>query len=189
MTSISSFGSQFTSPLQRLQSELTSQVSAGTIAASDQDALSAALEDIDEAMRSGAQADRTSGTRPSPSDMQSKLEDLISSQVDSGSLTSDQADELKELFASAMPSGGAGGPGGPGGPGGGPGGPGGPPPTEESEETSSTSSSSSSETDIQALLEEFMKSLQDALDKTSASYGADGRKSSLAASLVFDYQS
>jgi len=176
MTSISSFGSQFTSPLQRLQSELTSQVSAGTIAASDQDALSAALEDIDEAMRSGAQADRTSGTRPSSSDMQSKLEDLISSQVDSGSLTSDQADELKELFASAMPSGGPGG------------GPSGPPPTEENEETSSTSSSSS-ETDIQALLEEFMKSLQDALDKTSASYGADGRKSSLAASLVLDYQS
>jgi hypothetical protein len=176
MTSITSLGYQFSSPLQRLQSELSTQIADGAISASDESALSAALEDIDDAMQSQAQSDSVDETPPSPSDMQSKLDELISAQVESGNLTSDQADELKELFASAMPT---------GGPQGGSG-PGGPPPPAEAEESDETTSSS--DTDLQAVLEDFLKSLQETLDETSASYGADGRKSSVTASLVFDYQ-
>jgi hypothetical protein len=157
---------------------LSTQIADGAIAASDESALSAALEDIDDAMQSQAQSDGANGTRPSPSDMQSKLDELISAQVESGNLTGDQADELKELFASAVPTGGPQGGSGPGGP---------PPPAAEDEESDETTSSS--DTDLQAVLEDFLKSLQETLDGTSASYGADGRKSSVTASLVFDYQS
>ena len=50
MTSISSAGiapHAFTSPRELLQNELLSEVSSGAISADDQDALSAALDDID----------------------------------------------------------------------------------------------------------------------------------------------
>jgi len=47
LSSISfSSSSQHTSPLQRLQNELTSEVQSGQISASDQSALSAALSSI-----------------------------------------------------------------------------------------------------------------------------------------------
>jgi hypothetical protein len=176
MTSITSVGQQHTSPLQRLQSELSSEVQSGSISQDDESTLNTALETIDDAMQSQAQSDRSSGTRPSASDMKSKLDDLISSQVDSGSLTSSQADELKQLFASAMPD---------------KDGAGGPPPSAGSDDTdsSSSSSTSSSSTDLQSVLEDFMKSLQDTLDESSSSYGADGRKSSVSAALLVNYQS
>jgi hypothetical protein len=189
MSSISSVSHQFTSPLQLLKNELSSEVSSGVVASGDQDALSSALDAIDEAMQSEAKSDRGSGTRPSPSDMQEKLESLISAQVDSGQLTESQANELKGVFANAMPEpGGGGGPGGAGGPGG-PGGPGGAPPPNDSDSDSDSSSTDSTETSVQKLLEEFLKTLQASLDKSSASYGADGRSSSVSAALLIDYQS
>src|SRR5262249_35431266 len=130
MTSISAASSQpaYQSPLERLQNELQSEVSAGTIGSNDQDALSSALDDIDQALQSQRQSDQASGTRPSRSEMKSKIDDLIAQEVQNGKLTSDQADELKNVFAKTFQHGpgGAGGPGGPGGAGGGAGrGPGG----------------------------------------------------------------
>lgn len=104
-------------PLQKLQQELQAELSSGKISSGDQDALSSALTDID----SSLQADRSSqssGSRPSPDEMKSKIDDLISAQVSSGKLTSDQATELQGVFQSAFADGGPGGAGGPKGAGG-----------------------------------------------------------------------
>src|SRR3954469_4161740 len=105
---------QHVSPRDMLQNELASEVSSGQISSADKDALSAALDSIDTAMK--GQRPAGGGKPPSPDEMQSKISDLIQSQVDSGALTSDQANELKTVFANAMPKGGPGGPGGAGGP-------------------------------------------------------------------------
>src|SRR5262249_4270104 len=121
MTSISAISANtYQSPLQRLQDELQSEVSAGTISSSDQTALSSALTDIDAAMQASRSTDQSSGTRPSPEDLKSKIDSLIAGEVSSGKLTSDQATELQGVFKSAFANGpgGAGGPGGPGGAGG-----------------------------------------------------------------------
>src|SRR6476646_6988692 len=98
MTSIGSTSSQaFSSPLDRLKNELSTEVQAGTVKSADQDALSNALDSID----SSLQADRASqsqGSRPDPSELGKKIDDLISQQVEAGTLTSDQASELQGLF-------------------------------------------------------------------------------------------
>ena len=111
MTSISAASAQsYQSPLQKLQDELLSEVKSGAIKSSDQDALSAALTDIDSAMQASRASDQASGTRPSHADLKSKFDDLIASEVSSGKLTSDQATELQGIFKAAF----AKGPGGPG---------------------------------------------------------------------------
>ena len=174
MTSISpALGAQSFSPLSRLQDELASEVSSGAISSSDQSALSAALTDIDSAL----QSQRSSGGKPpSPSDMQSKLNDLIAGEVSNGKLTSAQAEELKSVFENAFR--------------GGPGGAGGPPPGGfgGDSDSSTTSSTSTIDSDISQLLQDFLKLIQDA-QGSSASYGTNGN--SLVAqiqSLIVNYQ-
>jgi len=99
MTSISAASAgNYQSPLQRLQQQLQSDVSDGTISSSDQSALSTALTDIDTALQSSRSSDQSSGTRPSKDEMKSKVDDLIANEVSNGTLTSDQADELKNVF-------------------------------------------------------------------------------------------
>src|SRR6266487_2813345 len=172
MTSISAAASNvYQSPLQKLQAELQAEVTSGAIATSDQDALSSALTDIDSSLQSSRASDQTSGTKPSPSDLKSKIDDLIAGEVSSGRLTSDQATELQGVFKAAFANGptgtaspaGAvgegglehalqfGGLGGAGGPP--PGGPGGPPPADDA--SSSDDSSSSSTTSIDDILKQF----------------------------------
>ena len=154
MTSISSVGNmQSFNPLSRLQDELTSEVSAGTISADDQSALSSALNDIDASMQSDGQ----SGTRPSPGSMKTKIDNLIAGEVSDGKLTSAQAQELKNVFANAFK--------------GGPGGPGGPPPSDSSS-TSGTLSSSSS--NIDQVMQDFLKLIQDSQGSSGSSYSASG---------------
>ena len=119
MTSISAAStSSYLSPLQQLQKELAAELSSGTVSATDADALSSALEDINSALQSG-RSSGASGSAP-PTDMKSKIDDLIASEVSNGTLTSDQATELQNLFQTAFASG----PGGAGGP------PPGPPPSD-----------------------------------------------------------
>ena len=179
MTSISAASARtYQSPLQKLQDELLSEVKSGAIKSSDQDALSAALSDIDSAM----QASRASGTRPSPDGLKSKIDDLIAGEVSSGKLTSDQATELQGIFKAAF----ANGPGGAGGPP-----PGGPPPADGA---SSSDDSSSSTTSIDDILKQFLQSLQDQLSASSStSYGATGSSSTSSSAsfsaLLIDYQS
>ena len=200
MTSISAASTNtYQSPLQKLQDELLSEVNSGAISSSDKDALSSALTDIDSAMQASRASDQASGTRPSPDQLKSKIDDLIAGEVSSGKLTSDQATELQGVFKAAFANG-PGGAGGPGGPGGsrGAGGPppGGPPPSDDassSEETSSSSSSSSS-TSIDDILKQFLQSLQESLSASSStSYGATGTTSSSSSAsfsaLLIDYQS
>src|SRR6266480_6993079 len=115
MTSISAASiNTYQSPLQKLQDELLSEVNSGAVSSSDKDALSTALTDIDSAMQASRTSDQASGTRPSPDQLKSKIDDLIAGEVSSGKLTSDQATELQGVFKAAF----ANGPGGAGGPGG-----------------------------------------------------------------------
>lgn len=185
MTSISAAGgSSYQSPLQKLQQELQAELTSGKISSGDQDALSAALDSIDQSM----QADRgsaSSGTRPSPDDMKSKIDDLISAQVSSGTLTSDQADELKGVFEAAF----ADGPGGARGAGGPPpgGGPGGPPPSDSSDDSDSS-------TDLTDIMQQFLNSLKQSLEaSTSSAYSASGTTASGTTAsftaLLVDYRS
>jgi hypothetical protein len=101
MSTISAISNQYQypSPLDRLQNELTSEVQSGTISADDQNALSSALNDIGGSLKSSA--DAGSGP-PAPGQIQSTISGLISSEVQNGKLTSDQADELKGVFAKAF---------------------------------------------------------------------------------------
>jgi hypothetical protein len=195
MTSISAASiNTYQSPLQKLQDELLSEVNSGAIRSSDKDALSAALTDIDSAMQASRASDQASGTRPSPDELKSKIDDLIAGEVSSGKLTSDQATELQGIFKAAFANGpgGAGGPGGPGGAGGPPpGGPGGPPPADGA---SSSDDSSSSTTSIDDILKQFLESLQESLSASSSTtYGVNGSSSTSSSAsfsaLLIDYHS
>ena len=188
MTSISAASVQsYQSPLQKLQDELLSEVKSGAIKSSDQDALSAALTDIDSAMQAGRASDQASGTRPSPADLKSKIDDLINGEVSSGKLTSDQATELQGIFKAAFANGpgGAGSPGGAGGPP-----PGGPPPADGA---SSSDDSSSSTNSIDDILKQFLQSLQESLSASSTTYSATGSSSTSSgasfSALLIDYRS
>src|SRR6185437_2998296 len=139
MTSISAASTNtYQSPLQKLQDELLSEVNSGAISSSDKDALSSALTDIDSAMQASRASDQAGGTRPSPDQLKSKIDDLIAGEVSSGKLTSDQATELQGIFKSAFANGpdGARGAGGPP-PGGGAGGS---PPSDDAASSDDTSS-------------------------------------------------
>lgn len=177
MTSISAAShNTFQSPLQRLQDELQSEVKSGAISSSDQDALSAALSDIDAAMQASRSSDQAGGTRPSPDDLKSKIDDLINGQVSSGKLTSDQATELQGIFKEAFAHG--------------PGGAGGSPTSDGASSTDSSSGTSS----INDILQQFLEALQQSLSSsTSTSYGStggsgNGSNGSFTA-LLIDYQS
>lgn len=188
MTSISaaSAGSH-QSPLQRLQRELQSEVSAGTISSSDQSALSTALTDIDTALQQSRSSDQSSGARPSKDDLDARIDDLISNEVASGTLTSDQATALKGVFQSAF-SKGPGGAGDAGGP------PPGPPPDGRSPDSSTTDSTSgtSSDSTTADILAQFLQALQQS-QSSHSSYGASGTTSSSGNSdfsaLLIDYKS
>src|ERR1043165_7467983 len=89
MTSISAVPSNsYTSPLQRLQDELTSEVNSGAISSSDQSALSSALTDIASPLQASRDSDQSGGA---PDDLKSKIDDLIQSEASSGKLTSHHA--------------------------------------------------------------------------------------------------
>src|SRR5262245_5280047 len=159
MTSISaaSINSFHQSPLQRLQDELQSEVKSGAISSSDQDALAAALTDLDTAIQAGRASDEASGTRPSPGDLKSKIDDLINGEVSSGKLTNDQATELQGIFKATF----AHGPGGAGGP------PPGPPPSDDASSTDSSGGSSGTSS-INDILQQFLQELQKSLSASSS---------------------
>lgn len=148
MTSISALSThhhQHTSPLQRLQDQLQSEVSSGTISASDQSALSSALNDIDSSPQSDGTSDQSSGS--GPDGIKSKIDDLIQQEVSSGKLTDQQATELQGVFKSAFSHG--------------PGGAGGPPPAGGTDSSSSGNS-------VVDLLQQFLQALKSSLtDSTS----------------------
>jgi hypothetical protein len=196
---------QLFSPQKMLQNELTSEVKAGTISSADQSALSSALDDIDKAMQSSKPS---AGSRPSPDEMKSKINDLIAGEVSSGKLTSDQADELKNVFSNAF----KGGPGGAGGPPPGAGGAGGAGGSKSSEDTdpadsngdgtvsaieqaaydaanpASSDSASSSDSDVTKLLQNFLDSLKESQSKNSTYGGTGSSLASKLEALIVNYQ-
>ena len=186
MTSISAISSStYQSPLQKLQDELQAEINSGTIGSSDQDALSSALTDIDSSLQSSRASDSAGGTRPSPGDLKSKIDDLIAGEVSSGKLTSDQATELQGVFAAAFANG----------PGGAHGGHGGPPPASSSSSGSSSSGSSSATSTANDILQQFLQSLQNSLSSSSpSSYSATGSSSTASSgsssfsALLINYQ-
>jgi hypothetical protein len=186
MTSISATPGSYLSPLQTLQDQLQSEVNSGAISASDQGALSSALNDISASLQngSGPAGDTGSGTGSAPGDLKSKIDNLIANEVSSGKLTSDQGTELQGVFKAAF-AGNAGGSSGAGhahhGHHGGHGG-------------SSAADSSTSSTDD--ILQQFLQSLQNSLSApSSSSYGATGVSdpggggSPSLSALLIDYQS
>ena len=94
MTSISS------NPVaDRMQYALQAAVQAGTVNASDQNALSTALNNIDSSLQSTAAASST--TNLDPGSIKDQVNSLINGQVSNGTLTSDQGTELQQAFAQA----------------------------------------------------------------------------------------
>ncbi len=209
MTSISAASnSAFYSPLQKLQQELQSEVSAGTVSSSDQAALSSALKEINSSLAGGQGSSQFGiGQSTSPGDLQSKIKDLISKEVSNGKLTSSQATELQKLFSNTFAAG-QGGTQGAGGPP--PGMPPGPPPSEgqgsstggssiadllSSDNTSSTSnspstdgsSSKSTTSDVSKILKDFLKLLQES-QSSATTYGASGSTSASLSALLVNYQ-
>jgi hypothetical protein len=187
MTSISATSSSaYLTPLQKLQNELQTEVSSGAIGSSDQDALSSALKDIDSSLQSSRSSDQSGASQSAPGDLKSKIDGLISGEVSSGKLTSDQATELQGVFKAAF----ADGAGGAGGAHGHHGGHGGPPPSD-----SSSSTGSSSTTSADDILQQFLQSLQNSLSaSSSSSYTASGTSgsgndsSASFSALLIDYQ-
>lgn len=164
ISALSTAGMTMPSPRDRMNDRISAAVSSGEISATDQTALSKALDSIDSTLSS----ERSNGSKPS-GDMKTKMESLIQSQVDSGTLTEDQATELKSFFAK-----GAEGKSGPGGPGGA----GGPPPAAEESDDDSTSTTATTSSDDAAAkqldaLMTFLQQLRDANDG-GTSYSASG---------------
>ncbi|MCJ2063349.1 hypothetical protein MKK63_11580 [Methylobacterium sp. J-088] len=182
------------SPQTRMADTISSALSAGTLSSTDATALTSALSSID----SGLSADRanvSSGTEAKldPSSMKDRVDSLIADQVSSGSLTDDQATELKTLFASHGRStqtadaadGGVSGAGGP--PPGPP--PGSPPPDAASGSGTSGSSSSADTSSTNDLLAGFLQQLQNS-QSPSVGYGASGSSgSSRISALLVDFRS
>ena len=169
----SAMNMQRMSPLAMLQKNLVSEISSGKINSADQDALSAALQSIDDSMQAGRSSGSTRKAPPSPDEAKAKVESLIDDQVTAGKLTSEQADELKQLFADTFD----GGPGGAKGAGGPPPPPPGPPPGEEDSDESGSASLtiSGSSGSIAKLLQELIEKF--AQTSSSTSYGTNGRTS------------
>jgi hypothetical protein len=161
-----------------MDSRISAAVSAGSIDTEDQEALGKALDAIDATLQAG----RTSGSRPS-GDMKTRMDSLIDQQVEAGTLTDEQAEELKELFA-AGPANGAQGPGGMGGPGCA----GGPPPSSESdeEEDETVDAAEAAAKQLDAIMA-FLETLRNSL--SSGLYGESGTTSGGGnAGLVVDTQ-
>jgi hypothetical protein len=150
-----------------MDSRISAAVSAGSISSTDQDALETALDSID----SSLSTDRSSGTKPS-GDMKSKIDSLIDKQVQDGTLTDDQASELKSFFAQGP--GGSGGPGGPGGPGGA----GGPPPSSASDTSDDDDTTTSTADATTKQLDTLITFLEKLRESVSSGVYSDGSSSS-----------
>ncbi|MGY2050366.1 hypothetical protein [Methylobacterium sp. JK268] len=187
MTAISAASQQY-SPQQRLLDQLSRQEQSGAISATDGQALSAAIDDIGTSLGQGSSTG--SSARLDPSQAKSRIDDLIAGEVDKGTLTSAQADELKSLFAKGPHGGGH-----PHGVGGDPDQDGGgidpAAGTDGTASTASTSASGTGATSTSDLLSSFIKQLQDAQAQTqSSTYGQSGTtgSSSVSAALLIDFQ-
>jgi len=179
-------------PQTRMSNTISSELSAGSLSSTDATALTSALSSIGSSLSadSSSVSGSSSQAKLDPSSMKDRIDSLIADQVSSGSLTGDQATELKNLFAShgqstqtADVASGEGGPSGAGGP------PPGPPPSDAAGSAASSTSSSASTSSPGDLLASFLQQVQSS-QSSNAGYGASGTNTSLnTAALLFDFQS
>jgi hypothetical protein len=199
MTSISATpGSSYSSPLQKLQDELQSEVSSGAISSSDQTALSAALTDIDSSLKAGQTDPRAGSANSAPRDIKSKIDTLIANEVSSGKLTADQGTELQGVFNAAFANGRNSGPDITGGAGGAHhghhGGHGGPQPTDGPNSPTTATGDATGSGSASDVLQQFLQSLKDAQSSSpQTTYGATGTMSdssttSTPSPLLVNYQ-
>lgn len=85
------------SPRSRMDEDITAAVKAGVLSQTDASAIETALDKIDSSLQSGSNGQ--TGTTLDPKQMKDRVDSLIDQQVKDGTLTSDQADELKAFFA------------------------------------------------------------------------------------------
>ena len=86
----------------RISDAIDAGESSGQISATDATALTSALDSIDSSLsadRASSSGAGSSGARLDPSQMKDRIDGLIADQVSAGTLTSDQAATLKQLFA------------------------------------------------------------------------------------------
>lgn len=182
----------FTLPKHRLHHAVSSKAEAGKISATDKTALDSAIDTLDAGLSGGSGA----AARLDPSQMKSRIDDLISKAVSDGTLTDEQATTLKSLFSRGGQDGQAG-LSGAGGPPPGPPPAGGPPPSASSDSTSDDSStqvadattSSTDGTSASELLATFIKQLQ-SLQSQGGSYTAAGASGSgrVASALLLNFE-
>jgi hypothetical protein len=84
------------SPRSMMDKRIDAAVSAGSISTEDQTALDSALDAIDSALSTGS---AKQASRLAPADMKERIDSLIDGQVSAGTLTEDQATELRNFFA------------------------------------------------------------------------------------------
>jgi hypothetical protein len=169
----------------QMSSTIGKELSAGSLSDTDATALTSALTSIDTSLSADGASATTSGStsKLDPSSMKDRIDGLISDQVSAGTLTDDQASELKNLFATGGQSVGsvtsdAAAP------------PPGPPPDGSDTDASSNgdaSGTSSGGSSVSDLFSSFLKQLQ-ATQTSSSAYGATGtsRNTYASSALLLD---
>ncbi|MCJ2114972.1 hypothetical protein MKK64_27825 [Methylobacterium sp. E-025] len=173
----------------QMSSTIGKELSAGSLSDTDATALTSALTSIDTSLSADGASATTSGStsKLDPSSMKDRIDGLISDQVSAGTLTDDQASELKNLFATggqsvgSVTSDAAAGAAGP---------PPGPPPDGSDTDASSNgdaSGTSSGGSSVSDLFSSFLKQLQ-ATQTSSSAYGATGtsRNTYASSALLLD---
>lgn len=156
-----------TSPKDRVMQSITDEVASGKLGAADGTALTQAFGSITESLKSERSVSSGAGsatrtTRLDPSQLKEKVDSLIDDQVEGGSLTADQAEELKAILSQNAPHG----------------------------ATSVDPSTTQTDSAADDLLAGFIKSLQEAQDSAGAGYGSTGSssKSQASSALLLDFE-
>lgn len=99
MSSVSTAqGPGFPSPNARAHDRIAAQTAAGTISSADRTALDTAVDGIDASLKRSEAAGTSERTGLGPADLKARIGDLIGQQVQSGSLTRDQATTLTTIL-------------------------------------------------------------------------------------------
>lgn len=148
-----------TSPRDQVASTLEAKVETGEISEEDSEAMLSALEAMHEERKASGLTDFASGP-PSREEITAKFDSLLSGQVDAGTLSQDQADQLSTLFEEG----------------------------EIGPQASHGGFSSAGGQDLNALIQEFMASVLEQV-QTGTSYDQSGETSSAStASLLADFK-
>lgn len=155
-----------TSPKDRVMQSITDEIASGKIGAADGTALTQAFGSMTESLKNERPASISAGsaariTRLDPAQLKEKVDSLIDDQVEGGSLTADQAKELKTILSQDPPQG----------------------------ATSAASSTTQEASTTEDLLADFIKALQEAQGSTGAGYGSTGTgsKSQASSALLLDF--